>query len=951
MPQEFEYFAILTNKGTEKMAAYLQSGKKIEIAFVSVGDGNGQIPMPDPARTALVNEVWRGPAQTVLDQTNKNVIKATSVIPTDVGGWNVREIGLIDGDGELFAIANAPGYPKISIADGINNDMQVGMRVAVSNRDGIIVKVDGSVIIATMKDIEEHDKNEGAHNGHFKDKVIHVSNEDRDRWNNPLFVGTVLANSSAWNRDPDGVTYIQDVTALLPEGTVLPNMDLNIKADPNLIAQMVDKNIGLVAEQSKGKIIIHALRETPKINMYLQISLYRSKTGEEKTYYSNLLGNPGEIGTPLPNPIEKGSIHLENQSSNTQLKIHGTHTNPSVDWDGTRIVRGENAAPIGPTDGVQVADGKITAFDDTNGLQAGVRYIYAYFPRNAAGNYQMSATTAEITIPAEKPLAPSNLAVKNSTDKNAFAATLTWKAQTDVYRDHFAIVRKEGSAPTSLEDGQIVYEGNELTFRDSQNTNFGIEYHWTVFSVNAEGVASDSSPSVSLTIQPIVPEQVTELTATDVSAPEYGYRVMVKCKKAADVNAYKIMVRRKAGEMPATSIDGDLAYEGSNDTFYDLPPFSTQAYHYRVFTVNQAGQLNDKQEGATASVTLTAKEPGAVTNLAATDEKGTTTGSFDLPVVMVEGREAVNRFVTGYVVIQKEGGTPTTEKDGEVIVNKEIDPMTVSKTVDFTKVEQKNGANLFITVFLKNHVGSYFWSSGQTVNLVPEIFPEKPSEWFEIKNLTSSNQWTAPETGWFRIEAKSASGSGASSQYWYEGTGTSVPHFFTGGGGGSGAYAAHEVKLFKGDMISFKVDGSIAFLDVTLSPGKDAGKDGTTAPGNGGVSTGANIENINGINGSPGENDTINGFTTTTKKGGSGGNNNNRKNNPGGKGGDWISKGDGKTYTNNPGATGIRASVKIYRGNTNLLISEQNAQAITTNALAIAALAQKQTGILLSILS
>ena len=82
MPQEFEYFAILTNKGTEKMAAYLQSGKKIEIAFVVVGDGNGQIPMPDPARTALVNEVWRGPAQTVLDQANKNVIKATSVIPT-----------------------------------------------------------------------------------------------------------------------------------------------------------------------------------------------------------------------------------------------------------------------------------------------------------------------------------------------------------------------------------------------------------------------------------------------------------------------------------------------------------------------------------------------------------------------------------------------------------------------------------------------------------------------------------------------------------------------------------------------------------------------------------------------------------------------------------------------------------------------------------------------------
>ena len=723
MPQEFEYFAILTNKGTEKMAAYLQSGKKIEIAFVSVGDGNGQIPMPDPARTALVNEVWRGPAQTVLDQANKNVIKSTSVIPTDVGGWNVREIGLIDGEGELFAIANAPGYPKISIADGINNDMQVGMRVAVSNRDSIVVTVDGTVIIATMQDIKDHDKDKKAHDGHFEDMTLHVSADDRENWDNPLLVATVNLNKNGWSRDPDGVTYIQDVTAQLPPETVAANMDLAIKADPNLIAQMVDGNIGLVAEQSKGKIIFHALREIPGISMYAQVSLYRSKSGEEKTYYSNLLGNPGEIGTPLPLPIEPSSIKLTNQSTATQLKIHGTHTNPTLDWEATRIVRGENAAPIGPTDGVQVADGKITEFTDTNGLKAGVRYIYAYFPRNAAGNYQMSATTAEITIPAQKPLAPTSVSAKDTTDKNAFAATLTWKAQTDVYRDHFAIVRKEGSAPTSLEDGQIVYEGNELTFRDSQNTNFGIEYHWTVFSVNAEGVASDSSPSVSLTIQPIVPEQVTELTATDVSAPEYGYRVMVKCKKAADVNAYKIMIRRKAGEMPATSIDGDQVYEGSNDTFYDLPPFSTQAYHYRVFTVNQAGQLNDKQEGATASVTLTAKEPGAVTNLAATDEKGTTTGSFDLPVVMVEGREAVNRFVTGYVVIQKEGGTPTTEADGEVIASAEIDPKVTGKTVQFTKVGQKNGANLYITVFLKNAAGSYFWSSGQVVQLTPNVMP------------------------------------------------------------------------------------------------------------------------------------------------------------------------------------------------------------------------------------
>ena len=842
MPQEFEYFAILTNKGTEKLAQYLQSGEKLTISWVLVGDGNGSIPMPDPSRTALVHEVWRGPAEVTGDLVNKNVIKATSTIPTDVGGWSVREVGLLDQDGELFAIANAPGYPKISIADGINNDMCVGMRVAVSNQAGINIKVDGTVIIATIHDIEEHDKNPAAHLGHFQNRQIHVSTDDRENWDNPLIVATVLLESGSWERDPEGVTFVQEVTAQLPEDTVLPNMDLAIKADPNLTAQMVDKDIGLVAEQTDGRIVVHALREAPDINMYLQVSLYRSKSGEEKTYYSNLLGNPGEIGTPLPLPIEKGSIHLEDQSTAEQLKIHGTHINPSLDWAATRVVRGENTAPIGPTSGVQIMDGTETEFTDTYQLKAGVRYIYAYFPRNEAGNYQMSATTAEITIPTKVPQPPTNLQIKNSTDAGAFAATLTYEAPVDVYRDHFAIVRKEGSAPTSLEDGKIVYEGTELTFRDTQSTNFGVEYFWTVFAVNAEGTVSDGSPSVSLTIQPIVPEQVTELTATDASAPEYGYRVMVKCKKPADVNAYKIMVRRKAGEMPATSIDGEQVYEGSNEIFYDMPVFSSQAYYYRAFTINQVGQMNDEQEGAVASVILNAKEPGSITNLAASDEKGTTTGSFDLPVVMLEGREVVNRFVAGYVVIQKEGSTPESETDGEVIESRDIDPTIAEKTVTFTKTEQKNGANLFITVFLKNHAGSYFWTSGQAVNVIPEVIP---TGYEFLECITSNKEWIPPENGYYRITCfgKSADGTNGGSmcymvhQYHYAGSG--------GNGGGSGGLCRSVLNLTSESSIHCTVSGSITSFGDYMSA--------TAASGiNGGTASGGNEFNSNGLNGGRG---------------------------------------------------------------------------------------------------
>ena len=961
MPQEFEYFAILTNKGTEKLAQYLQSGEKLTISWVVVGDGNGSIPMPDPGRTALVHEVWRGPAQVTGDLVNKNVIKATSVIPTDVGGWNVREIGLIDQDGELFAIANAPGYPKISIADGINNDMCVGMCVAVSNQAGINIKVDGTVIIATIQDIEEHDKNEDSHQGHFKNKEIHVSTNDRENWDNPLIVATVLLESEGWERDPEGVTFIQDVTGQLPEETVLPNMDLAIKADPNLTAQMVDKDIGLVAEQTGGKIVVHALREAPDINMYLQVSLYRSKSGEEKTYYSNLLGNPGEIGTPLPLPIDKGSIHLEDQSTADQLKIHGTHTNPSIDWAATRVVRGENVGPIGPNDGVQIMDGTATEFTDTNKLKAGVRYIYAYFPRNEAGNYQMSATTAEITIPTKKPQPPTNLQIKNSTDASAFAATLTYEAPVDVYRDHFAIVRKEGSAPTSLEDGKIVYEGAELTFRDTQNTTFGVEYHWTVFAVNAEGVVSDASPSVSLSIQPIVPEQVTELTAADASAPEYGYRVMVKCKKPADVNAYKIMVRRKAGEMPATSIDGDQVYEGSNEIFYDLPPFSSQEYFYRAFTVNQSGQMNDEQEGAVASVSLTAKEPGSVTNLAATDEKGTTTGSFDLPVVMLEGKEVVNRFVAGYVVIQKEGSTPESETDGEVIASTDIDPAITSKTVTFTKTEQKNGANLFITVFLKNHAGSYFWSNGQVVNLVPKVFPDEPTSWSLLETVTKTKNFVSPETGWFKFVLVGKGGKGGNASYFSDTYKPAYSSGASGGSGGSGGICISKHGILKGESISINFQNggiSILPLDLKVTSGEN-GTNGnalsTTSAkagvgGTGGTASGGNISNFNGKRGNDGKvGYARNSFDTFSALGGTAVSSTaDGETSKSGSGGGVFKSSETYGFSKTDPSSGTSEYVKIYRGNTNIPLNQLNAQNITGLMLEISQLAQEQTSMLIN---
>ena len=911
------YYSVVTNIGREKIAQALKTGTPLEIKEIALGDANGSSVLPDRTATKLVHEVWRGECVTMLDPSNPSTVLAKTNVPITVGGWMVYEIAVIDKDGDIIIHANAPGWIKLAVVNGMSNPMEIVMRLSVVDADAIHLSISYDGVNLTFKDLDDHNKDQTAHMGHFQDMKLHVSEDDRENWDNPLLVATVNLNKSGWSRDPDGVTYIQDVTAQLPPETVLANMDLAIKADPNLIAQMVDGNIGLVAEQSKGKIIFHALREIPGISMYAQVSLYRSKSGEAKTYYSNPIGMPGKSGSVLPNPIDKSSIRLENQSTRAQLKIHGTHTNPTYDWDATRIVRGEDRVPVGPTDGVQVADGKITSFDDTNGLRAGVRYIYAYFPRNAAGNYQMSATTAEITIPAQKPLAPTNLQVRQEEK----TAALTWQAQSDIYRDNFIVVRKEGSEPSVLTDGEQVYQGKEMACTDNQSLEFGRTYYWRVFAVNALREASDNSPSVSLTPQPTKPGQVTSLSATDVSSPEEGYRVLVRFSKPQDATIARVIVVRKEGTVPTTWSDGNQVHDGLDESFYDTPPYSQQAYYYRAFTANSTGQVNDSQEGATASVTLTAKEPGAVTNLVATDEKGTTTGSFDLPVVMVEGREAVNRFVTGYVVIQKEGGVPASERDGEVIASAEIDPRITNKSVNFVKYNQKDGATFYITVFLKNAAGRYGGNNGVYTYVTPKIIPDEPTGWSEIKTDYSSGSFTFPETGYFKIVVAGGGGKGGNGDYQGpnigDGGNDGKNKASGGGGGGCGGFAESKYLKRKGETISYTVGSTVTCEGMrATSGGNGSGRSGGSA----GSASGGNLRNVQGAKGEMGQYDSDRAGMSVSASGGSGARN---EHSYGGSGG--SASGVNSSGTERPGSPGSRPCVKIYRGNTNLTLSELNA--------------------------
>ncbi|EGP1659145.1 phage tail protein [Salmonella enterica] len=150
-----KYYAVLTNVGAAKLANATALGAQVEITQMAVGDGNGALPTPNPAQTALVHELRRAPLNTLsIDPNNANQIIAEQVIPEDVGGWWIREIGLFDKDGDMIAVANCAETYKPQLQEGSGRVQVVRMILIVSSTAAVTLKIDPSVVLATRQYVD-----------------------------------------------------------------------------------------------------------------------------------------------------------------------------------------------------------------------------------------------------------------------------------------------------------------------------------------------------------------------------------------------------------------------------------------------------------------------------------------------------------------------------------------------------------------------------------------------------------------------------------------------------------------------------------------------------------------------------------------------------------------------------------------------------------------------------
>ncbi|MEY8322196.1 phage tail protein [Lachnospiraceae bacterium 46-61] len=161
---ERKYFAILTDIGQQKVSAFASGGEKVNITAFVVGDANGEYYTPTTDMTEIKNEVWRGVvsnADVVKDA--QNVMRVSTVIPAEVNGFIVREMGLYDENGQLIAIGNTPPMPKVMLEEGVSTELNLSMRFAVKNTEALTFVTDPHTVIMTKDMLDTHNVDNNAH--------------------------------------------------------------------------------------------------------------------------------------------------------------------------------------------------------------------------------------------------------------------------------------------------------------------------------------------------------------------------------------------------------------------------------------------------------------------------------------------------------------------------------------------------------------------------------------------------------------------------------------------------------------------------------------------------------------------------------------------------------------------------------------------------------------------
>lgn len=133
------------------MAAAAAGGPDIALSTMCVDDGGGNPVSITPfVPSDLVNQVYSTQINALyVNPNDSTIMMAEMVLPSNVGGWSMRGIGIRDSDGMLFAYAKFPETYKPVADESGTRDMIVSIALKVGNSEDVQLVIDTSIVIAT----------------------------------------------------------------------------------------------------------------------------------------------------------------------------------------------------------------------------------------------------------------------------------------------------------------------------------------------------------------------------------------------------------------------------------------------------------------------------------------------------------------------------------------------------------------------------------------------------------------------------------------------------------------------------------------------------------------------------------------------------------------------------------------------------------------------------------
>lgn len=250
-----EFYTLLTDRGMAKIASALADKKQIHLQKMAVGDGGGQYYEPTASQTKLRHEVWRGEMNTLtVAPNNPNWLIAELVLPEEIGGWYVREVGVFDDEGELIAIGKFPESYKPLLPGGCGKQVCIRLIMEVSNTTAVTLTVDPSIVLAT-RDYVDVRLDEHEHSTNHPDATLtqkgftQLSNatdsDDETKAATPKAVKAAMAearnHTHTWNQItgvPDGTLTQKGIVKL---NSATDSTSTTEAATPSAVKAAMDK--------------------------------------------------------------------------------------------------------------------------------------------------------------------------------------------------------------------------------------------------------------------------------------------------------------------------------------------------------------------------------------------------------------------------------------------------------------------------------------------------------------------------------------------------------------------------------------------------------------------------------------------------------------------------------------------------------------------------------------